>query len=286
MKNVHDQLAKAILKAVLRGMTALETSMEIRGHVLQADVWVAPTPGQESDVEKLGVLGRMIALGPCLVEPFSGVPDEQDVRSCILKQDSLHHAQRRDARAREQPAPEFPPLWVISTGRPERIIAAMQLQPMPDWPAGCFAGAPFGRFHLIIVRQLPRTPETLLVRLLSSGKTFSAAMHDLARVPETAPRMAGIANQVMHVIVEFRKELHHDQLEEDDMEALRDIDTAFDEWYGQLEAKWGRDMICKLCQDLEIELTDERLAQLATWDADQLRRALRQISISHEWPAS
>jgi len=129
---------------------------------------------------------------------------------------------------------------------------------------------------------------------LSGGKTFRAAMRDLAKVPETAPEMARLADLVMHVLVEFSRELDQDQLEEDDMEALRDIDAAYDEWRRHLEdemtekvtQKVRRNTIRELCQDLEIELTEERLAQLEAWDVDQLGRVLRQISVSHEWPSS
>ena len=292
--NVHDQLAKAILKLVLHGITTFETNKEVLGHVLEADAWVEPRPEHLSDLEKLGLLGRMIALGPCLIEPFSGVPDEDDIRSCLLKQFTLGHAQRRDARKQNQPAPPFPRQWVISTGSPDGVMNAMEPRPMPEWPRGCFAATPFFCFHLIVVRQLPRTPETLLVRLLSGGKTFRAAMHDLAEVPETAPEMARLADLVMHVLVEFRKELNQDQLEEDDMEALRDMDAAFEEWDRQRKAEWRQEVrqeerlntIRELCQDLDIELTEERLAQLEAWDVDQLGRVLRQISVSHEWPSS
>jgi len=78
------------------------------------------------------------------------------------------------------------------------------------------------------------------------------------------------------------------------MEAVRDMDAAFDEWYRQIKDKATREgtlealriVFRELCQDLEIELTEERLAQLEAWDVDQLGRALRQISVSREWPSS
>ncbi|MEM9493585.1 MAG: hypothetical protein AAGC55_30835, partial [Myxococcota bacterium] len=100
MKNVHDQLAKAILQAALgamlgRGVSRLESNREIRGHVLQADLWVEPDVQRAGALRPLGLLGRMIARGPCFLEPFSGVPKLSDIRSCILKQYSLDHAQRR-----------------------------------------------------------------------------------------------------------------------------------------------------------------------------------------------
>ncbi|MCG8423134.1 MAG: hypothetical protein MJE77_34965 [Proteobacteria bacterium] len=51
MKDIFDQLTKAILKAILDSVAQLETNREIRGHVPEADVWVEPDPRHESDLE-------------------------------------------------------------------------------------------------------------------------------------------------------------------------------------------------------------------------------------------
>jgi len=288
MKNVRDQLAKALVKAVLGPITRLESNMEIRGHALAADLWVEPDPQHASDLDKLGILGRMTGPGPCLIEPFSGVPTEHDIRSCILKQDSLHHARCRDATKNGDPMPPFPRLWVVGTGSPDRIIESMDLQPMPGWPQGCYRGRPFGQFHLVVARKLPRTPETLLVRLLSRGKTFAAAVRDLRDVPETAPALARVAERVLHVLVVFDKELHQDHLEEDEMESLNGIDLDYDRWKRTVKAEERQDhartLIRAFCDRFAIELTDERLAEMNTWDDEQLDAALLDIGTSRQWP--
>ncbi|MCG8422245.1 MAG: hypothetical protein MJE77_30355 [Proteobacteria bacterium] len=290
MKNLFDQLTKAILTAVLDSVTQLETNYEIRGHALVADVWVEPDPEHESDLKALGVLGRMLDLGPCLIEPYSGVPRASEIHSCILKQYSLNHARRRDARAEGKPAPSFPRLWVIATGSPDSVIEEMELRQMVDWPEGLFCGRPFDPFHLLVVRKLPITPETLLVRFMGRGDTFREAVRELAEVPETDPSLAKVAERVMRVLVVFGKELNHDELKETDMEALQDIEAAYTEWKRQVRAEANRetliDMIRSLCQRFEVELTDKRLAQLASWDADQLKELSLEISASHKWPGS
>ena len=286
MKNVWDQIAKTLVPRVLGRITHVQSSMDIRGHVLEADLWVEPKPEHAADLERLGMLGRMVALGPCLIEPFSGVPAEHEIRSCILKQYSLHHDRRREAKERDQDMPPFPRLWVVSTGSPDRVIAAMDMQPMPDWPEGCLSRRPFDQLHLIVVRKLPRTRETLLIRLLSRGKTFSNAVTDLLELRNTVPELAFLAAEVMHVLIAFKNELHEDQLEEEEMEALRDIDAAYAEWEREVKTEENREIIRLLCQQFEIELTDERLAQMATWTPDQLKQALMKISAVHEWPGS
>ncbi len=290
MKDLFDQLTKAILTAVLGSLTRLETNREIRGHVLEADVWVEPDPAHESELRALGLLGRMVAHGPCLIEPYSAVPRASEIHACILKQYSLNHARRRDAKAEGKSAPPFPRLWVVATGSPDTIIKDMELRPMQGWPDGVYCGRPFDPFHLVVVRQLPRTEETLLVRLLSRGTTFREAVRELAEMPVTMPELALVAERVMRVLVVFARELHQDQLEEDDMEALRDIDAAYDKLKRELTSEAHREAytesIRSICGAIGIELTDERQAQLAAWDVAELKAAVLAISTSHEWPRS
>lgn len=91
-------------------------------------------------------------------------------------------------------------------------------------------------------------------------------------MPHTAPALASIAERVLHVLVVFRRESNQDRLEEADMEVLRDIEAAYDEWERQVKAEAKAeanretliDMIRALCERFQIELTADRLAQLTT----------------------
>ena len=115
-------------------------------------------------------------------------------------------------------------------------------------------------------------------------------MHDLAKLPETFPELAKLVERVMRVLVVFKGELDQDQLEEDEMEALRDIDAAYEAWERRVKAEGDRAgfirAIRTLCHSLEIELTDERIAQLAKWDDEQLVSTLSHIGKSRNWPHS
>jgi hypothetical protein len=67
MRTRHDQLAKAILSALLQPVAHVETGREIPGHAQVADLWIEPEPVRGRELALRGVLGRMIALGPCLL---------------------------------------------------------------------------------------------------------------------------------------------------------------------------------------------------------------------------
>lgn len=290
MRNIHDQFAKGILKIVLVGVARLETNREIPGHVLAADLWVEPE-SVNPDLAALGALGRMVASGPCLIEPFSGVPRIVEFRSCILKQYSLDHSQRRQARTAGATPPPFPLLWVIANGSPDGAIDQFELRPMEGWPAGFMTGRPCDPLHLVIIRRLPRTPETILLRLLGRRDIFQEAMSELAALPATSQALSQLVTSVRNVVFEFRSDMHQDDLEgldEDDMEAIRDIEAAAAEWEKRMRSEGRRaafvETIEGFCEILEIDLTDEQRAAIAGWDLAQLERVVAALRSTKRWP--
>lgn len=289
MKNIHDQFAKGILKAALAHVARLETNREIPGHVLAADLWVEPTPGAGAGLEALGALGRMVAGGPCLVEPFSGVPRVAEIRSCILKQYSLDHAQRRVAKAAGTTSPPFPRLWVTANGSPDGPIEQLELRPMGDgWPDGFMTGRRFDPLHLVVIRKLPKTPETLLLRLLGRGQTFREAARELAELPIDAHLLTDLVKAVRHVLIEFRQDFDQDQLEEDDMESIRDMAAAYDEWELRVRVDERRTNLVEaiegFCEILGINLTSQQRQDMAGWDIERLESTAATLRSSRRWP--
>lgn len=281
---------------MLANVARFETNREIPGHVLAADVWVEPDPVNPG-LAHLGALGRMVASGPCLVEPFSGVPRAVEVRSCILKQYSLDHSQRRQARAAGATPASFPLLWVLANGSPDGAIEQLELRPMGGWPDGFMTGRPFDPLHLVIIRKLPKTPETLLLRLLGRGKTFLEAMRELLTLPPTTPALARLVKSVQHVLIEFRWDMDqddHEGLDEDDMETMRDIEAAYNEWEHRVRAEERArtrradliEFIEGYCELLGLTLTDEKRTTIEGWDVDQLERVVAALRSTKRWPDS
>ena len=93
-----------------------------------------------------------------------------------------------------------------------------------------------------------------------------------------------VAERIMHVLVVFGKELPQDDLEENDMEALRDIEAAYSDWERRVKADAQRETLVRICNRFQIELTEDRLAQIANCSTQQLDDLLVEISASREWP--
>lgn len=226
MRNKYDQVAKALVGTLVPPAAAVEIAREIPGQVLIADLWIEPDEAQAHELARLGALGKMIGLGPCLLEPFSKPPRVRHVRSCMLEQLSLDHHLFREATREKRPEPAFPKLWVISSGRPDTVIDEMELQAMKGWPEGFWQSQEFYAFYLVVVRELPKTPDTLFLRLLGRGPTFREALRELA----TNPEYAWAFEPLRHVLVAYRREILQDLEEEEDMEALREVEAIYKDW--------------------------------------------------------
>jgi hypothetical protein len=300
MRNRFDQLAKRIMKTLLRTVAQVDVGREVPGFALVADLWVEPDSAAAPELAQRGVLGRMLAMGPCLVEPFSRAPGVRDVRPCILKQYAVDNEQEREQERDGKGESPFPGLWIIAAGRPERLVDMMGLQPMAGWPAG-FWESPrieFDAFRLVIVPMLPETPETLFLRFLGRGGTLKQALRELAARDAADGDGAWEVRVLRPVLIAFRGEFAQyrddfpDEMTEDDMDALQELETIYTTWERKVHdegheggVKEGLVVALEaLCAVLDIELTDERRKEMAGWDVARLERAVDAIKTSRRWP--
>lgn len=180
MRTEHDRLAKQILSATLESLGRVEVEREVAPDAQSVDVYF------EADGPSDGTLGLLsrIAEGTCLFEPYAEPPSTRDVRACLRKLYALHEELLKQA-----PAP-LPRLWLVTAGRPERAIAELALQAAEGWPVGVLSGPAGLGLWMIVVPALPRTSETLPLRLLGRGRVLEEALSDLRRLPGTAPLRA------------------------------------------------------------------------------------------------
>ena len=106
-----------------------------------------------------------------LFEAFHDPPGERELRDCVRKHFTLHHVLHGGA----WPPVPLPPLWVLSAGRPGRALEEFGFAPLPGWEEGVQAApAGFG-LRLVVLPELPRARDTLLLRLLGAGRVVAEA---------------------------------------------------------------------------------------------------------------
>lgn len=224
-----DQTGKRVLREALSPAGAAHPQHEIAAEVQWADLLFEPHRARAPARPGLGLLGRMAAR-TCLFEHFRCTPRLDTVRSCVRKLLSLHRARALQAARAGAARPGFPRLWVLSPGRPEKAIRRFHLRPMRGWPAGFLRAAPAIGLRLVVLRDLPRTRDTLLLRLLGRDRTLNQAVEDLLALPEGAwERHVALPHLIAWRVVLIDNDLGG-KLTEEETKLMRSTDQVYEEW--------------------------------------------------------
>jgi hypothetical protein len=198
MHNLSDQLGKNLLRDALSRATSAETEVEVLAATQKIDVYCVPDPAREAERAEMGWLGELCAT-PTIFEPYRNTPNLRLGRHCLRKQLTWHHEleRRANAQARSQaaavappqedtdaqPTVPFPELVIVSPGRPDTLLEAYDFQQARP---GLYRAVPGLAMWVMVLAEVPRTRETLLLRLLGSGRILREALADLAGLSEDA----------------------------------------------------------------------------------------------------
>ncbi|MDJ1177330.1 hypothetical protein PJF56_00490 [Roseofilum sp. BLCC_M91] len=119
---------------------------------------------------------------------------------------------------------------------------------------------------IIVIHQLPRTPETLWLRLLGRGRVKEQAIQELESLPPTNRWQANVIELVDKVltILGTRK---NQEADGEDEELMVTIDALYQEAIAQLR----EEVIPQLREEAIAQLREEAIAQLREEAIPQLR---------------
>ncbi|MBI5547097.1 MAG: hypothetical protein HY901_24720 [Deltaproteobacteria bacterium] len=95
-------------------------------------------------------------------------------------------------------------MWVISSGKPEGAMVGLGFVPRASWSLGVYALPEAWGVFLVVLSELPRVRETLILRLMGSGKVLREAIEDLKALPADAPERQVIEPLLVRMQVEIR----------------------------------------------------------------------------------
>lgn len=228
-----DQLAKRILRAIYSRVGVVETQREVAADVQEIDAWLELDPALAGEIGRLGLLGQMIDGPSTLFEAFHEAPSVDDYRDCLRKQLVADHAAVLEARGKQRPRPPFPRLWILAAGRPETVIGGYGLSPAPSFPPAFLEGQPEERVGIVVLRELPRTRETLLLRLMGAGGALREALAELGRLPDDAWER----QVAMPPLLALRIEIPQDSAEPEEQEYLMNTLELYEQWEQHLKTE-------------------------------------------------
>ena len=273
-----DQFAKNILREALRRACTSETEVEVLAATQKIDVYATPDPARAAERARMGLLGELAAQ-PCLFEPFHDTPTLRQVRRCLNKQHTWHHELERRARVAAssvagggaRPTVDevpFPVLAVISPGKPATVLDAYGC----EWVSPGVYHADWGlALRVVVLAELPATPETLLLRLLGRGRVCRQALAELAKLPVDAWERSVATPLLVH----FQLGSHeHPPHEEDDVSA--EIQAWFEDYQRKIieegRKEGERGILLRLLRSRFGELSAADVARVEAADGAELER--------------
>jgi len=145
----------------------------------------------------------------------------------------LQRDARRDARRESQSLTEdeLPSLWILATSASAALLNSFGAKTQAKLDEAL-------KTNIIVINQLPQTPETLWLRILGKGKTQERAINELIALPESAPKKSDILELLFSLRITIEKQK---ELTEDDRELLMYLSPAYLErrqailWEGRQE---------------------------------------------------
>ncbi|NEP89646.1 MAG: hypothetical protein F6K18_23985 [Okeania sp. SIO2C2] len=181
----HDQFAKQYLEELLSTIGEVKAPREVRGETRQIDVWFSPRSQLQGNLEALGLLGRFATI-PALFEPFRNPATPDEIINCMLKLWEVRGELQREAKRKQTQlrSADYPKLWILTPTASQTILSGFgAISDEQNWLPGIYFMADYLRTAIVVIHQLPCTPETLWLRILGRGRVQSTAIDELEALP-------------------------------------------------------------------------------------------------------
>jgi hypothetical protein len=239
----HDQFAKQFLSELLEPLLGAEVKVnyEVHAESHYVDIYFSPktAPLDSKLLETLGLLGRIVSHA-CLLEPFRSPVNQEDVRNCILKlidvsgkirehQKKQQKLEIQESEVQESTVPEeIPDLWILSTSVSDGLLSSFGAKTKPEWGNGVYFLAKALNTRIIAINRLPKTPQTLYLRMLGKGNFQKQAIEEfLAWLPKNSP----LRQYTLKMLFMYRIYLKgKTDLTEDEKELFMNLSQTYITW--------------------------------------------------------
>jgi hypothetical protein len=226
---IYDRFAKNYLEGLLSPLGEVKTSLQVPpGEVREIDVYFMPSFTSNIDVEKLGLLGSFAAQS-AIFEPFRNAATVGEIRSCMNKMFDIFAELQRDAKSAGNRLLEddLPRLWILSPTASENVLNGFKASLDEEkWGAGVYLLGDYLRTAIVAIHQLPRTQETLWLRILGKGRVQQRAIQELEALPQDNP----LRSQAINLLLNLKTTLELSQnVDEEDRELFMQIANIYEQ---------------------------------------------------------
>jgi hypothetical protein len=223
----YDQFSKNYLEELLQPLGTVQVARQVAGEVREIDVWFSPNQSVNTiEATRLGLLGRLAAT-PAVLEPFRNAATPTEICSCLLKLLEIRGEYERDAKRDKQQLTEssLPMLWILSPTASESVLEGFAaLSDEDNWGTGIYFLPRYLRTAIVAIHQLPKTRETLWLRILGKGKVQSTAIDELEALPADEP----LRSRALELLYSLKTTLEVKQnIDEEDRELIMRLSPLY-----------------------------------------------------------
>ncbi len=232
---MHDSFVKEWMEGILTDFGEVEIEKPIAGEVRKIDLYFCPHPAALEDLKRFGLLGRMLSK-TMLMEAFRNAAIEGDIRNSREKVFQFEGELAREAKRKgaKFTKADRPFMWVLTPTFSKTLQKASRAEEKRAWGKGIYFLADIDRTAVVVIHQLPKTIDTLFLRLLGRGKVQADAVNELIALPIDHP----YRSVTLHHISRLRINLELRQNKTKDLrEVIMNLAPAYDQWLEELESK-------------------------------------------------
>jgi Domain of unknown function (DUF4351) len=184
----HDQFAKDLLESLLSPFGKVETDRKISGEVREIDVCFFPD-AEIANLPSLGLLSKLASTGVAF-EPFRNPVSADEIRSCEAKLFDLHSELNRQSKRqqRKQDDSSLPMIWILTPTLAATTLESFgAITDVEGWGDGIYLFPPGQKTGIVVIHQLPETPDTLWLRILGKHKVQQRAIDEINRLDLNSP---------------------------------------------------------------------------------------------------
>jgi hypothetical protein len=239
-----DDFSKAYTTALYRTKGQVTTNIQVKSDEnLEIDLlFIANLTNPAWETEDLGLFDRLMTVHPTIaVEHYSGYLRPEHFFRCASRTDFYITREKAEAKKRgaRLPDEQKPFTWMIATACSREMLRSFGSVPDRALGPGIYRISPGWRIGLVIVRELPETPETLWLRGLGKDEILSEAFTGIRSLPETKRER----NDIVEVCIKHFKYLVEksatDLSEEEGnfMKTMQEIDILYQAEMGRVRSE-------------------------------------------------
>jgi Domain of unknown function (DUF4351) len=267
----HDQFAKDLLESLLSPFGRVETDRKISSEVREIDVCFFPNAEVEH-ILSLGLLSKLASTGAAF-EPFRNPASADEIRSCMAKLFDLHTELNRQAKRQQHPKQDelqLTKLWILT---PTLAAATLEsfgaITDVERWGNGVYLMPPAHKTGIVVIHQLPETPDTLWLRILGKQKVQQRAIAEIDGLDPNSPYRKNALRLLLdlRVVLETRQNRNNQ-----DTELLMSLRTSqpYLEYMAQMTQQATEQGRTLGERGLVIKLLNRKLGSLSTESIDKI----------------